>query len=880
MKIKEITLKNYGKYKNPNAPITFDKGINVIYGENEAGKSTLFNGLLTLLYGFKPATKENHPYLGWGENQLEIRGVFEDGERDYAVERKLMSGITGRITLGEAEEKIQNRPLPFVADISKQTFESIYALTLEEMVQMSETPWAEIEDQLIINYGMDDIKAPREVIKELDEEMKKLFNPRGQAKNTQVKMLEKELKLLKTMRTTIIGNQQEVLEKEETLKVLDQQIASLISDEKSLEGKAQWWRIHQAIVELTSQLDSIKRQSEVLEEELGTVPNHLLNHESIETNYLALKKKLEGLNYKKEVNDKEIQPLTEVEHKMLGNTNEIQQLIKQLRQLRQEQALNIQQEQFVDEKRQQLERHLSDVMNPLTEEGIVKVSHLNGMVLEGKVETMTRLQKENNTLEKELYTLTLQSVRQSKPMVIAIISVLFGIAAFAAGIIMEVDILKYGAVIAISFGLFNWFGPNKQKRSKDKEAFESKIQFNEHKINELLLSIQKEADFLEVTKESVVENGQRLLTLLQTAKDLAQQYIRIRRVQIEKRERNHRGMEVVEIQAKSYGLKNMVDEAWEALLENAMKKKRHNESVLIESNRLEEEIVTLSQTCAEEKRSLGELEAYLKEVGDGDMTATVDKVKKYYRFQERLGFLKEQLSLKDPSGDMVREIDERHQESIDHGSQESIGIELREVRERLEALKLKRRTIETDLEHLVRDTDIFDVESQLLEKNEQLENIKETYDELMVLRTVLAAYDKDYRETHQPNIHRRTGLYFNQITKGKYPKIYNDEALGKTTLLIRHDGEDKVADDVLSRGTKDQLYLALRLALVDELDKNKTKRPIFLDEVFVNWDMERLEEGLELLQTLSNERQIILFTCHEWMLEKLRQYGNPNVVVL
>lgn len=69
MNIKEITLSNFGKYKNYSRPIEFKAGINVVYGQNEAGKSTLFNGLLTLFYGFKPANREAHPYLAWGENK-------------------------------------------------------------------------------------------------------------------------------------------------------------------------------------------------------------------------------------------------------------------------------------------------------------------------------------------------------------------------------------------------------------------------------------------------------------------------------------------------------------------------------------------------------------------------------------------------------------------------------------------------------------------------------------------------------------------------------------------------------------------------------------------------------------------------------------------
>lgn len=159
MNIREITLNNFGKYNNQSTPIEFKDGINVVYGQNEAGKSTLFNGLLTLLYGFKPANRETHPYLTWGESKIELKGVFEDAEGSFAVERKLMSSPSGFVTRNDKDIRINNNSLEQVQDISKESFESIYALTLHDLVKMQDAPWAEVEDRLILNYGMDEIKS-------------------------------------------------------------------------------------------------------------------------------------------------------------------------------------------------------------------------------------------------------------------------------------------------------------------------------------------------------------------------------------------------------------------------------------------------------------------------------------------------------------------------------------------------------------------------------------------------------------------------------------------------------------------------------------------------------------------------------------------------
>ena len=65
----------------------------------------------------------------------------------------------------------------------------------------------------------------------------------------------------------------------------------------------------------------------------------------------------------------------------------------------------------------------------------------------------------------------------------------------------------------------------------------------------------------------------------------------------------------------------------------------------------------------------------------------------------------------------------------------------------------------------------------------------------------------------------------------------------------------------MSTGTIDELYLSLRLAMLDEISKEKM--PIILDEPFAYFDDERLENSLLFLNEKSSEHQIILFTCTE-----------------
>ena len=95
-----------------------------------------------------------------------------------------------------------------------------------------------------------------------------------------------------------------------------------------------------------------------------------------------------------------------------------------------------------------------------------------------------------------------------------------------------------------------------------------------------------------------------------------------------------------------------------------------------------------------------------------------------------------------------------------------------------------------------------------------------------------------------------------KITNGKYSKVkFNEE----TGLVVELENGDNVLAEKLSVGTIDQLYLSLRLSMVDELSEEKV--PILLDEAFAFYDNSRLENILKYLNENYKNRQIIIFTC-------------------
>ena len=102
------------------------------------------------------------------------------------------------------------------------------------------------------------------------------------------------------------------------------------------------------------------------------------------------------------------------------------------------------------------------------------------------------------------------------------------------------------------------------------------------------------------------------------------------------------------------------------------------------------------------------------------------------------------------------------------------------------------------------------------------------------------------------------------ITSNKYNKIRFNEENG---LMVELKNGDYIGIDNLSIGTIEQLYLSLRISMIDELSKENL--PLFLDETFAYYDDERLQNVLIFLVKEALKRQIFIFTCSKREIDML-----------
>ena len=142
MRVDGWNIPAFGVLENLKAESLSDHNVVVLLGDNETGKSTFFSFLTTMLFGFKPASIDKHPYKPWsgGPPGGTLSLVLPDGEHAQ-ITRRLLSSPQGQLVTSKGESTLENRPVPWVGALSRRMYRNVFALTLDEAQGFDETTW-------------------------------------------------------------------------------------------------------------------------------------------------------------------------------------------------------------------------------------------------------------------------------------------------------------------------------------------------------------------------------------------------------------------------------------------------------------------------------------------------------------------------------------------------------------------------------------------------------------------------------------------------------------------------------------------------------------------------------------------------------------------
>lgn len=170
------------------------------------------------------------------------------------------------------------------------------------------------------------------------------------------------------------------------------------------------------------------------------------------------------------------------------------------------------------------------------------------------------------------------------------------------------------------------------------------------------------------------------------------------------------------------------------------------------------------------------------------------------------------------------------------------------------------------------------VDAQLDEVMEATSRLQTDYDALEIALEALKEADHQLHARFSPQLSQGAEDYFQRLTQGAFSQVNLDRGLN---ITLREEGS--LADRplaLLSQGTTDQLYLALRLAVADLVLPSPQSCPLILDDALLAFDDNRLALALRLLTELAQDRQVILFTCQHREFFMLEEQEEISTVTL
>ena len=145
---------------------------------------------------------------------------------------------------------------------------------------------------------------------------------------------------------------------------------------------------------------------------------------------------------------------------------------------------------------------------------------------------------------------------------------------------------------------------------------------------------------------------------------------------------------------------------------------------------------------------------------------------------------------------------------------------------------------------------------QLKRINERIVKLEDTYAALLIAQETLTAARAELQRRFAPRITQRAQKLLSRMTGGRYHSLTMSEDFS----LQAGAGEEDTVHDAMWRsdGTVDQLYLALRLAVAEELTP---EAPLILDDALVRFDDKRMKAAVGILKEMAKDKQVICFTC-------------------
>lgn len=833
MKINKLIIRSFGKFQNKT--IDFSEGFNMLYGENEAGKSTIHSFVEGVFYGFYKANLKNKrntdtydQYFPW-ENSNDYSGaiVFEDEGRTLRLERNFMKGhdsvtVFDELTGEEVTESYDYDQVTKLYDpalrhlgINQNTYRNTVSVS-----QLNSQTGEELIDEIksnLMNYGetnTTDVSLTN-IKSQIADKKSAIGTQRGKKSDfgktlKRIEALEEELEM--------------------TLKA-QENIKSIQLD-------------HNVLVDGLSEAEQKKHliEKSMIQFKDSEFEENYNRAKEVQAEIEALNTQLTELDFYNEVSKEELNGAIDTFNNLDVNKRECQLIEERINEVN----------QTIENNRKEIESIENQTVDIGTSEKLIR-----------DVFKFEEFENQKNIVAGRINPKTLEDAKFNKDksdgsvkkfksgfLVLLVLTVFFGL----------VKVFEYIKVLVLDDALS---GGIKETIDGIHGVIAMPI------VSWLTLTV-----FIVLFVLTIIFGVRR-----KSAAEKAGDFERI--ITREEEEKHIVEERLVEIKGKQKAILNKYDCSELVELQTLKDKKAQEELFYTESyknvGKLEDDILVLRDKAVSERVRLEEKQKEIEETKssiDAIMTRlgvenieglrfALDKQYEYQRVaQEKLNkidMLKQ--VTKGESFEMLNmtlndDLDES-QNFIQVDSYEELEEELRLVNEVIVELNRKiseAETLITNEESALRS--IAEIEDQLANKQNKLQVLTKKREALDLLEETFEDLSKETSTSFAPSLNDEISKMIAIATDYRYTEVKVSPDMDIT--IVDNDLNRMVKVSSLSAGTIDLMYFALRIGLADLIGGDK-KLPLVLDDSFVNYDDRRLVKVLEMMAKL--DRQVIMFSC-------------------
>lgn len=881
MKLIKAEINGFGHFQKQ--MFSFEDGNQLYFGRNEVGKSTLYQFIQAMLFGFPKKRSRKRDYTPkdgaayGGKLWIELQPYGQVRvERFRQVDRG-----KAKVFLGEQEgdEKLLAKLL---APLNETIFQEVFTFQQEQLSQIDHLQENELHAALI-SLGISGSKQLMGKIQTYQKENRQLFKPKGQRlplnkRLNEYRELEQTIAEKESQEAMIKQSYQALLEKKKQQKQLEDQQRELESKQQLLNQQ----KINWSLYEEWKKLRTINK-SRITEEEQQLLRAFYQEYQRISEEIQKKSAELARLEQGQESDryffflDQEAK-ITEILRQkvtVLRRQDEIKRLEEREEHWNKELKLAYQKWGW---KKEQIPQSMGEQVYLQIDriEALEKQKENQTLRLKWLEEKRQPLENEVDRLENKYPELLQKKKKKHYPLLFFTGFVAYFLASFLFKLPIKTSLWGFGFILAVCIGIF-YFSKSKNNFSKIKLAWQEKLlqldtfgqeeaQENE-KLTEIIKEQQEKVHQLQpafganenyLTWRKIVQEYDEETLAFQKAQREKQELLKQLEKQKEQQQTFERNLEIfsdwLPFASKTVVEKlNLIEEFAEKMQAKKMMRLQQPSTLIAQQ---------LKQLRSQREQLVEEKDLLLKKAGIQHPSEIPVWIRQWEQHLKQVVRKKE----------LSKTIDSLFPNEI---TWEELIIQIEETSQRQNQLHQKmnglleeKQRIQLQVEQMQKDgtlDELYQEKSRLLS---EIHDLALTWTSNQILSSFLTDLATELSEQQLPQLLAQASYYFNILTDNRYLHVSLDQGILQVT-----DKNETLAIYSLSTGTKDQLIMAIRFAYLSL--QEQALSPVIIDDGWLHYDAQRKKKLALLFREFGKKYQVICLSSDQEMVSYYQGLNQP-----